>query len=269
MDEFTDMPEKESSARLLAIHLLASSRVAEGEGFSFAGFGDDIAADGLWNDSASRAGIADWALTVDATDGFAAIRSALSVEPGFEKYLRIFYQKELGISECSVGNAGEVLYVANTASRYFVQEISDFSEVTERFVCKESGSIAFVSDDMKDTFAFGPGEEGEVRVGAFSGNLYYTYEDGAWRPSTALEKDAYFVQVSATSVFTDIKDVYESIKPNERVIFVIRHAERGDDTSKGGTLTSNGKKQSEEVGAKLTKFPQDFLLGASEFLRAH
>ena len=269
MDEFTDMPEEESSARLLAIHLLASSRVAEGEGFSFAGFGDDIAADGLWNDSASRAGIADWALTVDATDGFAAIRSALSVEPGFEKYLRIFYQKELGISECSVGNAGEVLYVANTASRYFVQEISDFSEVTERFVCKESGSIAFVSDDMKDTFAFGPGEEGEVRVGAFSGNLYYTYEDGAWRPSTALEKDAYFVQVSATSVFTDIKDVYESIKPNERVIFVVRHAERGDDTSKSGTLTSNGKKQSEEVGAKLTKFSQDFLLGASEFLRAH
>jgi broad specificity phosphatase PhoE len=49
----------------------------------------------------------------------------------------------------------------------------------------------------------------------------------------------------------------------------LRHAERGDDTSKGGTLTDNGKKQSEEVGARLTKFKEDFVLGASEFVRAH
>ena len=53
------------------------------------------------------------------------------------------------------------------------------------------------------------------------------------------------------------------------MIFVLRHAERGDDTSKSGTLTDNGKKQSEEVGARLKKFKDDFVLGASEFLRAH
>ena len=69
--------------------------------------------------------------------------------------------------------------------------------------------------------------------------------------------------------FVDIQDVYEGIKNGERVIFVLRHAERGNDTSRSGTLTDNGKKQSEEVGARLKKFDEDFVLGASEFLRAH
>lgn len=110
-----------------------------------------------------------------------------------------------------------------------------------------------------------------MRQGAFTKNRYYTYSSSknAWVPSTEVEKDSYFVQMSATSTFTDIKDVYEGIKPNERVIFVLRHAERGDDTSKGGSLTDNGKAQSKAVGEKLTKFEEPFLLGGSEFKRAH
>jgi broad specificity phosphatase PhoE len=90
-----------------------------------------------------------------------------------------------------------------------------------------------------------------------------------WREATAVEKDRYFVLKSDAKEFVDIQDVYESIKDDERVIFVLRHAERGDDTSKSGTLTANGKKQSADVGARLTKFEEDFVLGASEFLRAH
>jgi broad specificity phosphatase PhoE len=115
-----------------------------------------------------------------------------------------------------------------------------------------------------------PAKDGEVRRGAYSGK-FFTY-DGTkkeWREATAIEKDRYFVLESNAKEFVDIQDVYESIKDDERVIFVLRHAERGDDTSKSGTLTDNGKKQSEEVGARLTKFKDDFVLGASEFLRAH
>jgi broad specificity phosphatase PhoE len=109
-----------------------------------------------------------------------------------------------------------------------------------------------------------------VRRGAFSGKFFvYDGKKKEWREATAVEKDRYFVLASNAKEFVDIQDVYESIKDDERVIFVLRHAERGDDTSKGGTLTSNGKKQSEEVGARLTKFKEDFVLGASEFLRAH
>ena len=250
--------------------------MAEGEGFTFDDIADDIAEDGLWDDPVARAKIADWALKTDATDGFAAIRNGLFAAapadaPEFEKYLRVFYQKELGISACTSENSGTILHIANTESAYFVLDDSDFSKVTERFVCKAADEIEFASDRLKDVYGFGPGTDGEVRPGAFSGNVFYTYNAslGSWRNSTELEKDSYFVQMSATDTFVDIQDVYEGLKDNERVIFVIRHAERGDDTSVSGTLTSNGKTQSQNVGKKLTKFSEDFLLGASEFLRAH
>ena len=271
MDDFTDLPEEEVTARFLAIHLLASSRVAEGDGFTFADIVDDIADDGLWSDSAARAAAADWALRADAEDAFAGVRKWLSGQsvPGFEKYLRLFYQKELGIPECSSENAGTVLHVGNVASRYFVTDESDFSKVSERFTCNAAGGIELASESLKDVYAFGGGEAGEVRQGAFTKNRYYTYENSSWRSATPVEKDSYFVQISATDKFSDIKDVYEGIKPNERVIFILRHAERGDDTSKGGSLTDNGKAQSKAVGEKLTKFEEPFLLGGSEFKRAH
>lgn len=273
MDDFTDLPEEDVAAHFLAIHLLVSSRVAVGDGFTFADIARDIADDGLWNDSAARASVADWALRADAEDAFAGVRKWLSDRapsvPGFEKYLRLFYQKELGIPECSSENAGTMLHVGNVASRYFVTDESDFSKVSERFICNAAGGIELASDSLKDVYAFGEGKAGEVRQGAFTKNRYYTYENSAWRSATAVEKDSYFVQISATDKFSDIKDVYEGIKPNERVIFILRHAERGDDTSKGGSLTDNGKAQSKAVGEKLIKFEEPFLLGGSEFKRAH
>ena len=275
MDDFTDLPEEEVAARFLAIHLLASSRVAVGDGFSFADIARDIADDGLWNDSAARAATADWALRADAEDAFAGVRKWLSAQapsvPDFEKYLRLFYQKELGLPECSSENAGTMLHVGNVASRYFVTDESDFSKVQDRFVCEIAGGVGLASDSLKDVSALGPGSDGEVRPGAFSGNIFYTYDAStkAWRHSTELEKDSYFVQMSATSTFVDIQDVYDGLKDNERVIFVIRHGKRGDDTSISGTLTSDGKEQARDLGKRLTKHRQDFLLGASEFLRAH
>lgn len=273
MDDFTDLPEEEVTARFLAIHLLVSSRVAVGDGFAFADIARDIADDGLWSDSAARAAAADWALRADAEDAFAGVRKWLSDRapsvPDFEKYLRLFYQKELGIPECSSENAGTMLHVGNVASRYFVTDESDFSKVSERFACNAAGGIELASDSLKDVYAFGEGKAGEVRQGAFTKNRYYTYENSSWRSATSVEKDSYFVQISATDKFSDIKDVYEGIKPNERVIFILRHAERGDDTSKGGSLTDNGKAQSKAVGEKLIKFEEPFLLGGSEFKRAH
>ena len=276
MDEFSDLPGEEEDARIVAIHLLASALVAKENGFSFDSIANDIADDGLWNDSAARAKIADWAVAEDAEDGFAGIRKALTPQrktavPEFEKFMRVFYQKELGLPECAEENVGTMLHVGNPASAYFVLDDNDYSEVKDRFACIEEGKIGFADDTMKDTYGFGVGQDGDVRVGLLSGNLYYTYDASrkAWRKATALEKDSYFIENSETDTFVDIQDVYENIKPNERVIFVLRHAERGDDTSKSGTLTSNGKSQSSDVGKRLTKFEEDFVLGASEFLRAH
>ena len=42
----------------------------------------------------------------------------------------------------------------------------------------------------------------------------------------------------------------KTVAAGEKVIFILRHAERTDDTGKSGHLTSNGKKQSQTVGEK-------------------
>ena len=68
--------------------------------------------------------------------------------------------------------------------------------------------------------------DGEVRRGTFSGE-FFTYDGSSkqWRKATAVEKDRYFVLNSDAKEFVDIQDVYESIKDDERVIFVLRHAD--------------------------------------------
>ena len=51
--------------------------------------------------------------------------------------------------------------------------------------------------------------------------------------------------------FSDIADVFKEVKANETVVFVLRHAERGEDYSPAGLLTENGKEQSRRVGEKI------------------
>lgn len=265
----------ESGAALLASTILLQAG-ADGD---FAEFFKDVLADvrkdGKWDDAAARLTIADWALENDIKDGYASIRKTLEKRMGkaadFEEYLKNFYLSELNFPSCSAKSAGSIFFVINKSSKFYASRYDDVSKSKDRFVCDEQKGWTAIPDSLKDFMGSStPAKDGEVRRGAFTGEfLTYDGSKKEWRKATAVEKDRYFVLESGIKEFVDIQDVYESIKDNERVIFVLRHAERGDDTSKGGTLTDNGKKQSEEVGARLTKFKEDFVLGASEFLRAH
>ena len=265
----------ESSAALLAATVLLQAGANGDFAKSFKAVVDDVAKDGEWNDSASRVAIADWALENDLKDGYAALRKTLEKRytkvADFEWYLRHFYLAELEFPECDGESVGDVFYVQNKASAFYAVTYDDVSKSKERFICDEKSSWKAIPDSLKDFIGDAtPAEDGEVRRGAFTGEFFvYDGTKKEWRKASAVEKDRYFVKASNAKQFIDIQDVYESIKDNERVIFVLRHAERGDDTSKSGTLTDNGKKQSEEVGARLTKFDVDFVLGASQFLRAH
>ena len=265
----------ESGAALLASTILLQAG-ADGD---FAEFFKDVLADvrkdGKWDDAAARLTIADWALENDIKDGYASIRKTLEKRMGkaadFEEYLKNFYLSELNFPSCSAKSAGSIFFVINKSSKFYASRYDDVSKSKDRFVCDEQKGWTAIPDSLKDFMGSStPAKDGEVRRGAFTGEfLTYDGSKKEWRKATAVEKDRYFVLESGIKEFVDIQDVYENIKDNERVIFVLRHAERGDDTSKGGTLTDNGKKQSEEVGARLTKFKEDFVLGASEFLRAH
>ena len=66
-----------------------------------------------------------------------------------------------------------------------------------------------------------------------------------------------------------MKEVYESVKDDECVIFLLRHCERDKDaTSKNSGLTEAGIDSAKSMGAKLTKFDEPMRLGASEFYHA-
>ena len=265
-------------AATVLLQLAAGSDLLENYDFvgTFKSIVADVAKDGKWDDEKTRLRAADYALGLKISGGyentFAYVKERFPKNKNFDKYLTNFALTELEFPECDGSSAGEIFFVKNKASSLFYAEsYDDQKHSLYRFVCDEKKGWELIPDSLKDFIGdTTPAEDGEVRRGAYSGK-FFTY-DGAkkeWREATAVEKDRYFVLESNAKDFVDIQDVYESIKDDERVIFVLRHAERGDDTSKGGTLTDNGKKQSEEVGARLTKFKEDFVLGASEFLRAH
>lgn len=231
----------------------------------------DIAKDGAFDDAEVRIAAADWALGADLEDGFKSVGENAGFSKNsslnFEKYLREFYEAELKFDNCDAKNVGKTFFVKNEASAYFAEDFEDVSKSKVRFVCDEKDGWVAISDSLKDTKYASEGKEGDVRQGVFT-NLYFVYEDGEWKEASAVQKDAFFVQQSAVDSFIDIQKVYDNIKTDERVIFILRHAERTDDTSKEGPLTDNGVKQSENVGKKLVKFEEDFVLGASEFVRA-
>ena len=270
--------KSESGAALLAATVLLQAGAGSANGDfakSFKAVAADVAKDGKWDDDSARISIADWALANDVKDGFVSLRKAIEKKLGkvaeFEKYVKNFYLSELEFPTCDASSNGEVFFVKNKSSNFYASKYDDVTKSSERFVCDEKKGWTAIPDSLKDVMGDAtPAKDGEVRRGAFTGEFFaYDGKTKTWHKANAVEKDRYFVINSNADKFVDIQDVYESIKDDERVIFVLRHAERGDDTSKGGTLTDNGKKQSEQVGARLKKFKEDFVLGASEFLRAH
>ena len=66
--------------------------------------------------------------------------------------------------------------------------------------------------------------------------------------------------------FNDIDQVLAEVADSERVVFLLRHAERGEDYSRAGLLTENGIEQSKSVGEKL-RTDEEFFYATSDFGR--
>ena len=275
VDSITSFAGSESGTALLAVTIMMQSALQDTVANLWKVAADF--ADGSWDDSVARAKIADWALGVDVNDEFETIRGhvrklGLGTVADFEKYIRAFYQAELGIPACSGENEGKIVFATNPSSKYYASGYSDASVTTDRFVCDDEGVWQLAMDREKDTYEMGQGTDGEIRQGRVNaGNLYrYSATGRSWRAMTSdVDINAYFVDKSNITDFVDIKRVYESIKDNERVIFLLRHGERDKDaTSKNSGLTKAGIDSAKSMGAKLTKFDEPMRLGASEFYRA-
>jgi len=274
VDSITSFAAGEAGAALLAVTIMMQALDKDSVANLWKVAADF--ADGAWDDSVSRAKIADWAFGVDLENEFEIVRRnvqklGLGSVPEFEKYIRAFYMSELGIPACNEENGGKVVFSQNPASGYYASEYSDVSVTSERYIC-DSRDLVWreATDREKDVYGLQAGSDGEIRQGLINAGNLYRYGNGGWRAVTSnVDIDAYFVDKSNITDFVDIKQVYDGIKDDERVIFVLRHGQRDQNaTSKNSGLTQAGIDSAKYVGSKLTKFSEPMRLGASEFYRA-
>lgn len=276
VDSVTSFAGGETGAALLAVTVMMQSVVNDTAANLWKVAADF--ADGSWKDSSARAKIADWAFGEDINDEFETVHKnveklGLAAVPDFEKYIRTFYLAELGIEACTAESYGVVVHAKNKFSKYYAADYSDVSVTANRYVCDENtGTWREALDKEKDTYGFGAGQDGETRQGLVNAEIVYTYNEasGNWRVvSSRAERDAYFVEKSNITDYVDIQEVYEGLKDDERVIFLLRHGKRGQNaTSKEDGLTPQGLDSAKFVGSKLKKFKEPLRLGASEFYRA-
>ena len=89
-----------------------------------------------------------------------------------------------------------------------------------------------------------------------------------WRTPTALDWNNLYVRESAVSAFVSLKSLMDSLGEGERVVAMLRHAERGSDYSSAGPLNENGIQQALSLGEELKGF-DDIYYAASPAFRTH
>jgi broad specificity phosphatase PhoE len=255
------------SAALLAVSVMMQSYGSASDMLKFADFvADDIRGDGNWGDNSSKAKLADKLLMLDAEGGLEKIRKNMESwkfgeVPNFEKYVRDFWTKTHGFETCGTMTAGQVKHVGNSQSAYFVSYYEQPDGPKVRFICDRTTKNWRVATDLeKDTYGLGAGDyDGQIKSGKINQDKSYIYDQSqkTWReplPGEILE-------------FEDVGDVLKTVAAGEKVIFILRHAERSDDTGKSGHLTSNGKKQSQSVGEKFKG--EDIYFANSTYTRSY
>ena len=258
----------DSGAVMLAVSAMVQNRASKEETQNFIrNLGEDLKGDGVWNDPNWKIRIADWVVGLDSSWKYNAVRNNAAPfyggnVPYFERYMREFFPIAYGFEPCDASNAGKVTYVNQGQSVYFANnyEHADHSKV--RFICDANGFQWRVANAIeKDTAEFGAGEyDREVREGRVNHDNYYIFDGGKWRVATPQEADG----------FTDLVQVYANLKSDEKVVFIIRHSERTNDTGPGGHLTDNGKKYARDLGARLAKAgAEDFYFGYSGYTRTY
>lgn len=81
-----------------------------------------------------------------------------------------------------------------------------------------------------------------------------------------LAQDLEYVKNSAITDFVDIKTVYESLEPDDKVAFVIRHGKRESGTGVESQLTEAGVEQAQRLGSYLAS-DEAFAYGHTDFVR--
>lgn len=160
---------------------------------------NDLEMDGKWDDSTTRALIADWAATVDMQNQLEVFRNNVKgwglgngSVPEFEKYIRRFWSIESGLGMCGAPDnpVGVVRHIPNANSTmYYAMDYSDVSITSDRFICDPASKAWRLATDFeKDTVGFGDEhEEADVVHGKVNADLLYFYENGNWYLSSVAD----------------------------------------------------------------------------------
>ena len=243
--------DDEYSAALLAVSVMMQSFGSSADMMAYAAkIAEDIKGDGSWNDNNDKAALADRLVVLDSSGGLKAIRKnmeawKLGPIPDFEKYIRNFWPKPYSLPTCNNTTAGTVTYISCSMSQFFANNFEHIDNTRVRFICDPNNLEWRIANDVeKDTAGFGLGEyDRQFRAGRVNIDRYYVYETSTkkWRPTNSED----------ILEFVDVADVYKNLQIDEKVVFVMRHAQRTDDTGKNGHLTEEGMAQSEGVGKKV------------------
>lgn len=88
-----------------------------------------------------------------------------------------------------------------------------------------------------------------------------------WRVASVVEKNDFYVTQSAVTAFTPLVDVVNGLAVDEKLVLVIRHAERNSDSAATDPLNEKGMEQSLELGESLAGVT-DFYCASSPSVRA-
>ncbi len=148
---------------------------------------DDMESDGSWDDPVTRARIADWAATMDSSvstskSKLAEFRSHVEDwslgggnVPDFEKYIRKFWSKELGLGVCGDKNnpVGIVKWVPNKKSDKYYASSYTAADNKVRFICADAKLSRWraATDIEKDRYNWKPEntKDGSFLNGQISG----------------------------------------------------------------------------------------------------
>lgn len=253
-DDISLFGDDEFSAALIAVSVMMQRFGSGKEMLNFATSIQEVGGlrgNGGWSDWDSRAKLADWLMVLDTSNAYQTIRKNLEAlkqgdVPDFEKYLRGFWTTELKFPACNAQNDGMVTHVSHSQSSFFACNYTCEGAPTVRFTCDASlGRWRTATDIEKDTVGLGADTskyDGAIRPGVINKDKSYIYEASKklWRAATSDD----------IMDFTDVADVYKSLAADESVVFVLRHAERTNETGSKGHLTDNGKAQAKSVGEK-------------------
>ena len=192
--------KKEGDAALLALSvLLQGDRSAADMMVLLTEISNSIAEKGAWNDSVTKASLADWALQADSEKRLDAIKKHVqdwhlggdTTVPDFMPHIRHFINVESHLGECGENNKGVFAHVPNPKSAYFAHgyDSTDASRNSlARFVCDSVGGYHWRMAKAleRDTMEWLPGNDGDVKQGKIDASMIYVYDNG-WRHGTELD----------------------------------------------------------------------------------